>query len=90
MTNCIPDTKYDHELLYEYTDNRGLFIPPHRIHELLSVVGKTEDEIINFLGRDLMKIDGCALYFIEMLANQIEFFINKGWYKSTQEKKKKS
>ena len=62
-------------LKYTYTDNRGLRVPDEEIEKLLAIVGKTEDEVAQFLGEDRMMVNGSATYFLDLFATQTE------WYK---------
>ena len=61
-------------MLYTYTDLRGLPIPERQIEEMLEIIGKTEDEIINFLGKSIMESSGMAVLFLESFSNVIQYF----------------
>jgi hypothetical protein len=58
-----------------YTDARGVSVPDERIQELLQVIGKSEQEVIEFIGSDYAKIPGAFYYFIEMLATQKQYYV---------------
>jgi hypothetical protein len=60
--------------MWEYRDNRGLRVPDERIEELLRFVGKTEKEVVDFLGNERMCQDGFAYYFLDYLATQDRWY----------------
>ena len=49
----------------KYTNFRGVSVSPERIQELLSSVGKTEEEVLEFLGGD---VPGEMLHFLELFS----------------------
>ncbi len=61
-------------LRYKYTDNRGLPQPDELIEGLLSRVGKTEDEIVDFLGEAKIERNGFVYHFLEMYALMTEHY----------------
>ena len=52
-----------------YTNIKGTVIPEQRIQEALDSIGKTEQEVLDFLG-DYGLLPGALFYFIEMLETQ--------------------
>jgi hypothetical protein len=65
-----------------YTNIKGTVIPEQRIQEALDAIGKTEDEVLEFLG-DYGLMPGAVFYFIEMLAKQQEWVKERAGYAKT-------
>ena len=60
-----------------YTDNRGLLISEHTMRAYLEQIGKTEQEVVDFLGKDIAEADGAMFYFLQMLAAQKQFYAKR-------------
>lgn len=54
----------------QYRDLRGLIIPDDCIKGMLDEIGKTEDEVIAFLGEDVAFDNGRLPYFLDMMVIQ--------------------
>lgn len=61
----------------KYTDNRGLIIPNEQIAELLDDVGKTEQEVREFLGADYVDLPGAFYYFVTGFASSKNWIISR-------------
>lgn len=61
-------------LSYEYKDTRGLVVGDGWIEARLLDVGKTEQELIDFLGKDYAKANGAFVNFLDMLAIQMAYY----------------
>ena len=65
------------ELICEYRDTKGLLVSEDRIVELLDAVDKTEDEVINFLGKDRIEVNGFMLSFLTTFQRQEQFYYER-------------
>lgn len=63
------------KLKYKYTTYRGLLISEEQIESFLTIINKTEEEVANFLGDEMMNTPGVAYKFLDLFASQVT------WYK---------
>lgn len=61
-------------LLYQYRSPNGLIIGDKWIEDRLDEIGKTEREVLDFLGEDYSEIPGTFSSLIETLAIQMQWF----------------
>lgn len=59
---------------FKYTDLRGLRIPDEDIQEMLSIIEKSEQEMIDFLGEDRIARKGYLLLFLESFCGQDQWY----------------
>ena len=62
-----------------YTNIKGTTIPEQRIQDALDAIGKTEREVLDFLG-DYGLSPGALFYFVEMMATQMEWVRDRRGY----------
>ena len=67
-----------------YTNIKGTKIPEERIEEALKFIGKTEQEVLDFLG-DYGLMPGALFYFIEMLETQQRWVKERAGYSRHRE-----
>ena len=67
-----------------YTNIKGTKIPGKRIEEALNSIGKTEREVLDFLG-DYGLMPGALFYFIEMLETQQRWVKERAGYSRRRE-----
>ena len=67
-----------------YTNIKGTCIPEKRIEEALNSIGKTEREVLDFLG-DYGLMPGALFYFIEMLETQQKWVKERAGYSRHRE-----
>ena len=67
-----------------YTNIKGTKIPEERIEEALKFIGKTEQEVLDFLG-DYGLMPGALFYFIEMLETQQKLVKERAGYSRRRE-----
>jgi len=68
-----------------YTNIKGTKIPEERIEEALKFIGKTEQEVLDFLG-DYGLMPGALFYFIEMLETQQRWVKERAGYAQISKK----
>lgn len=64
------------KLSREYKSARGLPIREASILSLLDQLGKTEKEVVEFLGEDVAFKDGAFVYFVDLASRM------RGWHMS--------